>query len=538
VPGFAFSVIKPSKIEAKENDDGSADVIVTGVTDDLFEMVYPINFGLVGPGGSLDFIQTYHLEPGKPWLTIETTIHNPPGGAHPFPYLMPQDLDALTGMNIPGLANLQLSVPLGQLPLMGGEQALFTPGVAGFNVRFAIEDTYKTAGGFPAFPGMVVDYLATKGPGVSYGLSADMDPDNYVNAYKTKPDGTPGYPGQDITPYSMLLPFTYAGVTGAYMYKPPALLESDSAVTHKSYFYVGRGDVGSVYDAILQQRGVATGTFGGKVVDERTGTGIANANVIVLDSACNVSDLDKHLIAKSCKIIDQLGTDSLGNFYGHLPAGAYQYIAATDDRSLSPPATMMIEAGGQFGAYVVMPSPATIAVSVVDELGRRAPSKIQLLAHDPSIKGGIDGRNLLYTLALGDKVRPVAFAAGDDRYIEGVWWTTNGNLEATVRPGTYDIIASRGPEYEFTKQTITVGSGVLATAELALTRSFDTPGWVSGDFHIHAQPSTDSGLPVPDRVASCAAEGLEVATATDHNFITDYSPVIANQQLDLWMLGI
>src|SRR5579862_7831745 len=249
-------------------------------------MVYPINFGLVGPGGSLDFIQKYKLEPGKRWVTIETTIHNPATGAHPFPYLAPQDLDALTGMNIPGIDMLQLSVPLGQLPLMGGEQSLFTPGIGGFNVRFAIEDTYKTAGGFPAFPGMVTDFIASKGPGVSYGLSADMGPDNYVNAYATKPDGTPGYPGQDITPYSMLLPFTYAGVTGAYMYKPPDMLEADEAKTFTSYFYVGRGDVGSIYDAILDQRGTATGTFGGKVVDILSGAGVANASVIIVDSAC------------------------------------------------------------------------------------------------------------------------------------------------------------------------------------------------------------------------------------------------------------
>src|SRR5207253_66318 len=83
LPGFSFSVIKPTKIETTANPDGSAEVTVTGVTDDLFEMVYPINFGLVGPGGSLEFIQTYRLAPGQRWLTIETTIRNTASGAHP-----------------------------------------------------------------------------------------------------------------------------------------------------------------------------------------------------------------------------------------------------------------------------------------------------------------------------------------------------------------------------------------------------------------------------------------------------------------------
>jgi hypothetical protein len=525
LPGFAFSVIKPSKIEVTNDgaNGAAAEVTVTGVTDDLFEMVYPVNFGLVGPGGSLDFIQKYKLDPGKRWVTIETTIHNPATGAHPFPYLAPQDLDALTGMNIPGISNIQLSVPLGQLPLLGGEQTLFAPGVAGFNVRFTIEDSYKTASGFPAFPGLAVDYLASRGPGVSYGLSADKGPDNYVNAYKTKPDGTPGYPGQDITEYSMLLPFTYAGVTGAYMYKPPAVLESNASQTFTSFFYVGRGDVGSVYDAILEQRGLASGTFGGKVVDELTGVGVPNANVIVLDTQNHVQD--------------QIATDNGGNFLGHLPPGSYNYIVDTDDRLPTDPASVMITDGGQAGAFVTMKAPATVAVSVLDEQSRRAPVKIQLLAHDSRI-AGIDGRDILYSLQYGERVRPTAFAANDDRYIEGAWWTTNGLLELKVRPGTYDVVASRGPEYELATQTITVGANGLATVELALARSFATPGWVAGDFHIHAQPSTDSGVPIVDRVTSCAAEGLEVATATDHNFITDYSPVIANAVLDEWLLGI
>ena len=143
---------------------------------------------------------------------------------------MPTQLDSLLGMNVPGISYLQLSAPLGQFPLLGGEQSLFVPGVAGFNVRFAIEDTYGTGPGFPAFPGMVADFLASRGPGVSYGLTIPSTPDNYVNSFAS------GYPGQNITPYSMLLPFTYAGVTGAYMYNPPgaAATRASSARTSRT----------------------------------------------------------------------------------------------------------------------------------------------------------------------------------------------------------------------------------------------------------------------------------------------------------------
>ena len=543
LPAFVFTVIDPTNVcvptlegvcpkagNAEPLADGSdgkpAEIMVTGVGGDLFEMVALLNTGLVFPS-QLEITQVYKLEPGKHYVTIETTIKNTSTGAHPFPYLDPTQLNDLAGMNIPGLQNIQLSAPLGQFPLIGGEQKLFAPGATGFNVRFSIEDSYKTVGGFPAFPGRVVDFLASKGPGVSYGVAIPESPDNYVNAYKT------GYPGQDITPNSFLLPFTYAGVTGAYMYKPPAQLAAGEQHTYTSYFVVGRGDVGSVYDAILELRQQPTGTFGGRVVDERSQVGVPHANVLVFDST-------------GTKILDQLETDARGSFLGHLPPGMYRYLALTDDRLAAAtdgdgniaatPQPFVITANVGTGVLVQMHAPATIAVSALDELGRRAPAKIQLLGHDARIKG-IDGRDILYSLALGERVRPTAYD-GTDRFVENAWWTTNGMVEAQVRPGTYDLVITRGPEYEVTQQTITVGPGELFTAQVDLKRSYDSPGWVAGDFHIHAAPSTDSGTPIVDRVTSCAAEGLEVAVSTDHNYITDYAPVIASSGLDPWLLGI
>src|SRR5262249_39186905 len=199
-----FSVIDPTDVSITKDGtdpDGVAEVTVTGVGGDLLEMVALLNTGLVFPS-TLQLTQQYRLHPGHRWVEIVTTVKNTSAGAHPFPYLDPTQLKDL-GFDVPGIENLMLSTPMGQLPLLGGEQDLFVPGVSGFNVHFAIEDTYKIAGGFPAFPGMVADFLASRGKGVSYGLTVPSSPDNYVNAYASR------YPDQDITPYSMLLPFTY-----------------------------------------------------------------------------------------------------------------------------------------------------------------------------------------------------------------------------------------------------------------------------------------------------------------------------------------
>ncbi|MBA3464713.1 MAG: CehA/McbA family metallohydrolase [Deltaproteobacteria bacterium] len=518
LPGFLFTVINPTKVEitARGDDGGPAEVTVSGTGGDLLQMVALLNTGLMFPS-TLQFKNVYRLYPGKRYVEIETTMTHTGQGAHPFPYLDPTQLDDLLGRNIPGVENIQLSVPMGQLPLLGGEQDLFAPGVAGFNVKYAIEDSYATAGGFPAFPGLAVDFLASRGEGVSYGLTILDEPSNYVSTYKA------GYPGQDLTPYSMLIPFTYAGVAGVFMSKPPAQLTMGQSFSFKSYFVIGKGDVASVADVIYELRQQPTGSFGGRVVDERTGAPVVRANVFIMDA--------------KLLPVNQVETDEGGAFKATLPPGTYSYRVLADDRISSPMQSVTIKAGEQAGTHIAMKSPSTVAVVVVDELGRHAPAKVTLVSTFDTANTGKDPRTFLFSLPFGERRRPTAFD-GRNLYIEGAWWTKDGRVEARVRPGTYDVVVSRGPEYEVTTKRIVVSDGQFAAEQLVLKRAYTSDGWVAGDFHLHANPSTDSGVTIEARVISCAAEGLEVAVATDHNFITDYAPAIFASGLDPWLLGI
>jgi hypothetical protein len=518
LPGFVFSIINPTSVAVTHDgaDGRPAEVVVTGTPADLLQQVGLLDTGLLGTP-SLQLTQTYRLVPGKRYVEIDTTIKNTSAGARPFPFLDPTQLRDL-GFDVPGIDKIQLSVPMGQLPLLGGEQDLFAPGAAGFNVRFAIENSYARSGGFPAFPGMVVDYVASRGRGVSYGLTIPRSPDNYVNAYAA------GYAGQNITPYSMLIPFTYAGVAGVYMYRPPAQLGPEEQFTYTSYFVIGKGDVASVLDAIYELHGEPTGALGGRVIDAQTSQPVAGASVVILDAAGQV--------------VDQITADAGGSFLARLAPGNYQYTALTVDRLATAPVGFSITAGVELGlAPIAMAPPATLVVSAIDELGRHAPAKIQLLGHVAAGDAGKDPRSFLYSLERGERQRPTAFD-GTDRFIEGAWWTVDGRVSATVRPGTYDLVVSRGPEYEIVQRAVVLRPGAFTAAQVALVPAFKSDGWVAGDFHIHSQPSTDSGVPIADRVASCAAEGLEVAISTDHNYITDYAPVIARTGLDPWLLGI
>ncbi len=538
LPGFLFTVINPTNVcvpvratgncptdadkasgaQLADGSDGRpAEVMVVGTGGDLLQMVAALNTGLLFPA-NLELRNIYRLSPGKKYVEIETVVKNnaPNGGAHPFPYLDPMEIDDLLGGFVPNLP-IELSVPMGQLPLFGGEQELFAPGVAGFNVKFAIEDTYPIAGGFPAFPGMAVDFLATKGEGVSYGLAIPDAPSNFVSTYAS------GYPMQDLTPYSMVIPFTYAGVAGVYMANPPAQLAAGEQFSFTSYFIVGKGDVASVAETIYELRGVPMGTFGGTVIDALTSAPIAKASVIILDGKGGV--------------VNQIETDHDGGFVARMPAGTYTYQVVVDDRTVPAARPLTIRANEKTGVLVTMDAPATLVASVLDEQGRAAPVKMQLVGNFAAADQGKDPRDFLYSFQKGEGRRVTAFDGGT-RYIERAWWTKDGTLTKQVRPGTYDLVISRGPEYELTTKRITLTAGQFTAEQLRLVPAYTSPGWIAGDFHIHAQPSTDSGLPIEERVISCAAEGLEVAVATDHNYITDYAPAIAASGLDPWLLGI
>ncbi|HEY1811822.1 MAG TPA: CehA/McbA family metallohydrolase [Kofleriaceae bacterium] len=97
--------------------------------------------------------------------------------------------------------------------------------------------------------------------------------------------------------------------------------------------------------------------------------------------------------------------------------------------------------------------------------------------------------------------------------------------------GTYQVTFSRGPEWTIDSQRVTIrASGVELHAKLA--HVVDTPGWISGDFHVHAASSPDSRVPMRDRVYEFIADGVDLIVATDHNVVSDYKPIIADMHVE------
>src|SRR5262249_34426927 len=51
-------------------------------------------------------------------------------------------------------------------------------------------------------------------------------------------------------------------------------------------------------------------------------------------------------------------------------------------------------------------------------------------------------------------------------------------------------------------------------------------GWVAAGFHAHSGNSVDSGLAQQDRISGYVVEDMDLLSSSDHDFITQYDPLI------------
>jgi hypothetical protein len=80
----------------------------------------------------------------------------------------------------------------------------------------------------------------------------------------------------------------------------------------------------------------------------------------------------------------------------------------------------------------------------------------------------------------------------------------NGSYESQVPAGSYELVATRGPEYRTFKSTVTVKPGQTSRVTISLQRYIDQPsrGWYSGDTHLHLMRDETQDLAVWGEVAA------------------------------------
>lgn len=509
-PGLFLKSMRPTEIKAQQNEDGSASIIVRGDPADFVFLAQRINDVLLDTNG-LQLRNEYRLAPGKRYVEITTTIVNGGNNDKSFP------ADGVNSL----IGDAELAFPVGDVILFGKGNSVFAEG-AGFDIRFTLEELYKTPVALPKLPGLVVPFLATKGDGVSYGfMSGVSDPELSLI-------DRAGFEGARTN--DLLVPFLASAFTGTYYGAAPEVLKSRESFAFKKYFLIGDGDVASirnVYHEIRETEGL--GQVVGTVKERLTQSPEVDASVVVFDAAG--------------KAFNQHTPDGRGQFRGNYPPGDYSYRVVAHGRFTTKPVPFTVVAGETSFLQLELDSPGIVSAQVVSaEDGRKIPAKCSIVGTYAGNNRGLIGHQFLFDLTVGEEDRTTDLIPDDvdpmtRRYVEHIM-LVNGQESDRVRPGKYRIYCSRGMEYDVFEQDIEVKAGQVTQVDATLRRVIDTTGWASGDFHLHAVNSVDSSFPNDDRVLAVAAEGVDIACSSDHNFVTDYRPHISAQSLDSFVQGM
>lgn len=238
------------------------------------------------------------------------------------------------------------------------------------------------------------------------------------------------------------------------------------------WLIIGDGSASSVTERGWTLRGVELGAV--------AGTTAPGASIEVTDGAGAPITIGR--------------ADGAGAYRIALPAGAYTLIATADERAPGTPVDVTVAADQDATADLPAGGTATLTLQVRDDGGAAIPARVVVTA---------------------DGFERILYAGAD------------GALSAGLPPGTYTVVASRGVEYDaFVITDLALADGATEHHDVTLTRVLDTAGWISMDTHLHSEMSTDSTIPLEHRLLAVAAEGVEIAVSTDHDFITDYGPII------------
>lgn len=326
-----------------------------------------------------------------------------------------------------------------------------------------------------------VSFIASAGRGTSYG---------YVF-----PDG------------NLQLPLVDASGT-VTMLKNVPLAPGDS-VDVTRYLVVGGGDPASVARAMYGLRGLRTVQLSG-VVRDGDGAPVRSGHVTLFRAP----------YGPASNAVSQADIGPDGGYALHVPPGDYVAVTGAIGRLRGAPQAVALADAARVDLTLGAAGFATLDIAEAGPDGTRVPvpAKVSFLGLDveaPDPRFGDDPTER------------------EHNGVHAVAMTPDGRGRVAVKPGRYDVVVSRGPEYEIERlRGIVVpadrgGRGDAVAIRADLRHVVDTAGFISGDYHQHTQGSIDSPVPLRDRVIENMAEGVEFPASTDHDNITDYRPHIA-----------
>ena len=414
---------------------------------------------------------TYILAPGSAALEVIYTLYNP--------------------------STSEVQTSWGTLVDSGGALRGFAPGIGyGGTSQEAL-----ISGPVP-----VSEYLVQQGSGVSYGV---------IPAAQTAGTGAITLPisGVFISLFDLSRKEALWGEEALTVRIAPG-----QGTTRRLHLGVGRNGPDSIEQLVRKDlRGERLRTVLGTVTGSQSGERVI-VGVRRSDWANHVSPTDIYTA------VETIGTDGKTGFSTQLPPGRYVLRASVGARrgtavTVDIPATAPPSGDEPIKVSLAVPEPARVDYRVLDEDGLPMPGRISVIGTPPEQDDALGTPEELPSYqGLYTMVRTLH---GDSR-TGGAW-----DPPLLLPPGTYRIVASHGPEWSRFESKYTVKAGDKLQLEAKLAHVVDTTGYLACDFHQHTVNSPDSDVTLERRVITNLAEGLEFVSSSDHDYLTDFKPVIA-----------
>ncbi len=238
-------------------------------------------------------------------------------------------------------------------------------------------------------------------------------------------------------------------------------------------------------------------------------------------------------VAETGRMLTVLVADAMGVAKADLRPGNYLVGSAALGTAIPALSAISVPSGGEANVNVSQGATRTLTVQVRDPFMRPLSAKVTVrCANPPCTDQLIAYRPYLDVESQPSDLQATAFAGAD------------GRASITLPPGQYEVMVTRGMEYSAFPDSYPARgqavdlTGADATVTATIAQVVDSAGWMSADLHVHAMNSPDSAVGNALRALSFAAEGVDVLVSTDHDFVTDYAPVLEQLQLSTQMTSM
>ena len=178
-----------------------------------------------------------------------------------------------------------------------------------------------------------------------------------------------------------------------------------------------------------------------------------------------------------------------------------------------------------FAGFPIVAEPRSFGDTPVDKVWFRDRSSLRgFLAFDvAATSGGRPTPCKLEFLDAGAGV-PDWGPPSAERGVRNLRYLADGVDRLLLPAKPFRVRATHGPEFDAVVRDLPLDDpeAFVRRVELDLPRAFETPGWISADFHSHASPSGDNTASQRGRVLNLVCEDIDFAPCTEHQRVDSY----------------